>query len=251
MEAYNYYLIIGGMPECVAAWMESKDPRQVSQIQEELITVYENDFSKHNGKINSGRILMAFRSIVTQLAKENEKFIYGVVKEGARAREFEEAVEWLVSAGMVNRIYNVSQPEHPLPVFDRLDAFKLFLMDTGLLKHMAGIDNSAILLKADYQFKGALTENYVLQQLKGQFSVEPRYYSTSREEIDFIVQHGMEIVPIEVKAGTDKSAASFKNYIKKRNPTHAVRLSKREYRKDGAITNIPLYLAGKLPVFLD
>ena len=136
MEAYNYYLIIGGMPECVVAWMESKDPRQVSQIQEELITVYENDFSKHNGKINSGRILMVFRSIVTQLAKENEKFIYGVVKEGARAREFEEAVE-------------------------------------------------------------------------------PRYYSTSREEIDFIVQHGMEIVPIEVKAGTDKSAASFKNYIKK------------------------------------
>lgn len=172
MEAYNYYLIIGGMPECVVAWMESKDPRQVSQIQEELITVYENDFSKHNGKINSGRILMVFRSIVTQLAKENEKFIYGVVKEGARAREFEEAVE-------------------------------------------------------------------------------PRYYSTSWEEIDFIVQHGMEIVPIEVKAGTDKSAASFKNYIKKRNPTHAVRLSKREYRKDGAITNIPLYLAGKLPVFLD
>lgn len=152
-----------------------------------------------------------------------------MVKEGARAREFEEAVEWLVSAGMVNRIYNVSQPEHPLPVFDRLDAFKLFLMDTGLLKHMAGIDNSAILLKADYQFKGALTENYVLQQLKGQFSVEPRYYSTPREEIDFIVQHGME----------------------KRNPTHAVRLSKREYRKDSAITNIPLYLAGKLPVFLD
>lgn len=137
MEAYNYYLIIGGMPECVVAWMESKDPRQVSQIQEELITVYENDFSKHNGKINSGRILMVFRSIVTQLAKENEKFIYGVVKEGARAREFEEAVE-------------------------------------------------------------------------------PRYYSTSREEIDFIVQHGMEIVPIEVKAGTDKSAASFKNYIKKK-----------------------------------
>lgn len=106
-------------------------------------------------------------------------------------------------------------PEHPLPVFDRLDAFKLFLMDTGLLKHMVGIDNSAILLKADYQFKGALTENYVLQQLKGQFSVEPRYYSTSREEIDFIVQHGMETVPIEVKAGADKSAASFKNYILK------------------------------------
>jgi len=129
-------------------------PQRIQQIQNELITIYENDFAKHSGKVNSGRILLVFRSIVSQLAKPNEKFIYGAVKEGARAREFEEAIEWLVSAGMLNRVYNVSKPEHPLKAFDQLSHFKLFLFDTGLLKHMAGIDNAAILLKSDYQFKG-------------------------------------------------------------------------------------------------
>ncbi|MDE7248988.1 MAG: ATP-binding protein, partial [Lachnospiraceae bacterium] len=173
LEAYNYYLIIGGMPECVASWVEYKDPAKISQIQHELIEVYENDFSKHNGKVNSGRILMVFRSIVTQLAKPNEKFMYGAVREGGRARDFEEAIEWLVSAGMLNRVYNVSKMEHPLSAFDKLDQFKLFVFDTGLLKHMAGIDNSAILLKSDYQFKGPLTENYCLQQLRGQFEIDP------------------------------------------------------------------------------
>ena len=161
LEAYNYYLIIGGMPECVSSWIAHKDPAKISQIQKELIEVYENDFSKHNGKVNSGRILMVFRSIVAQLAKPNEKFMYGAVREGGRARDFEEAIEWLVSAGMLNRVYNVSKMEHPLAAFDKLDQFKLFVFDTGLLKHMAGIDNSAILLKTDYQFKGPLTENYV------------------------------------------------------------------------------------------
>lgn len=151
LEAYNNYLIIGGMPECVASWIKYKDPSKISRIQRELIEVYENDFSKHNGKVNSGRILMVFRSIVSQLAKPNEKFMYRAVREGVRARDFEEAIEWLVSAGMLNRVYNVSKMEHPLSAFDRLDQFKLFLFDTGLLKHMAGIDNSAILLKKDYQ----------------------------------------------------------------------------------------------------
>lgn len=160
-EACNYYFIIGGMPECVSSWIKYKDPARISQIQRELIEIYENDFSKHNGKINSGRILLVFRSIVAQLAKPNEKFMYGAVREGGRARDFEEAIEWLVSAGMLNRVYNVSKMEHPLSAFDKLDQFKLFVFDTGLLKHMAGIDNSAILLKSSYQFKGALTENYI------------------------------------------------------------------------------------------
>ena len=245
LEAYNNYLIIGGMPECVASWVKHKDPARISQIQRELIEVYENDFSKHNGKVNSGRILMVFRSIVAQLAKPNEKFMYGAVREGGRARDFEEAIEWLVSAGMLNRVYNVSKMEHPLSAFDKLDQFKLFLFDTGLLKHMAGIDNSAILLKTDYQFKGPLTENYVLQQLRGQFEVEPRYYSDKSSEIDFVLQNGTEIIPVEAKGGEDKSAPSFKRYIADRHPEHALRFSKRGYRKDGEITNIPLYLAGK------
>ena len=245
LEAYNYYLIIGGMPECVSSWIAYKDPAKISQIQKELIEVYENDFSKHNGKVNSGRILMVFRSIVAQLAKPNEKFMYGAVREGGRARDFEEAIEWLVSAGMLNRVYNVSKMEHPLAAFDKLDQFKLFVFDTGLLKHMAGIDNSAILLKTDYQFKGPLTENYVLQQFRGQFDVEPRYYSDKNSEIDFLIQYGTKIIPVEAKGGEDKSAPSFKKYIADRQPEYALRYSKRGYRKDGAITNLPLYLARK------
>ena len=245
LESYNNYLIIGGMPECVSSWLKHKDPAKIAQIQRELIEVYENDFSKHNGKVNSGRILMVFRSIVTQLAKSNEKFMYGAVREGARARDFEEAIEWLVSAGMLNRIYNVSKLEHPLSAFDKLDQFKLFLFDTGLLKQMAGIDNSAILLKSTYQFKGPLTENYVLQQLRGQFDVMPRYFSSRNGEIDFVLQCGMDIIPVETKGGEDKSAPTFKKYVADNHPQYAVRFSKMGYRKDGNITNIPLYLVGK------
>lgn len=250
LDAYNHYLIIGGMPECVSSWVKDKDPAKITRIQNELVEIYENDFAKHNGKVNSGRILMVFRSIVSQLAKPNEKFMYGAVREGARARDFEEAIEWLVSAGMLNRLYNVSKPEHPLSAFDKLDFFKLFLFDTGLLKHMAGIDNEAILLKSNYQFKGPLTENFILQQLLGQFLVEPRYFSDKSGEIDFLLQHGTEIIPVEAKAGEDKSAPSFKKYIAKHQPQHAIRFSKRGYRKDGEFTNVPVYLAGALKKLL-
>lgn len=247
LDAYNYYLIIGGMPECVASWIKYKDPARVDKIQQELTELYENDFSKHNGKVNSGRILMVFRSIVTQLAKDNEKFIYGCVKEGARAREFEEAIEWLVSAGMVLRVYNISKPEHPLKAFEQLNHFKLFMFDTGLLKHMAGISNEAILLKSDYQFKGALTENYVLQQLRGQFDTEPHYFApTATSEIDFVVQQGLKIIPIEVKSGESVSSASFKSYLKTYSPEKAVRFSKLGFEVNDRFTNVPLYMAGRL-----
>ena len=246
LEVYNYYLIIGGMPECVASWIKYRDPERVARIQRELIEVYENDFSRHNGKVNSGRILMVFRSIVSQLAKPNEKFMYGAVREGGRARDFEEAIEWLVSAGMLNRVYNVSKMEHPLEAFKKLDQFKLFVFDTGLLKYMAGLDNRAILLKSDYQFKGALTENYVLQQLRGQFDVEPAYFADKNSEIDFVIQNGTEIIPVEVKGGEDRSAPSFKRYVSEREPEYAVRFSKRNYMKNGRITNMPLYLARKM-----
>lgn len=247
LDAYNYYLIIGGMPECVQSWITHKDPAEISRIQQELIELYENDFSKHNGKVNSGRILMVFRSLVTQLSKDNEKFIYGCVREGARAREFEEAIEWLVSAGMVLRIYNVSKPEHPLKAYEQLNHFKLFMFDVGLMKHMAAISNEAILLKSDYQFKGALTENYVLQQIKAIYDTEPKYYApTSTNEIDFVVQDGMNIIPIEVKAGESVTSASFKNYIKEYKPEKAVRLSKLGYEINDSFVNLPLYLANKM-----
>ena len=247
LDAYNYYLIIGGMPECVQSWITHKDPAEISRIQQELIELYENDFSKHNGKVNSGRILMVFRSLVTQLSKDNEKFIFGCVREGARAREFEEAIEWLVSAGMVLRIYNVSKPEHPLKAYEQLNHFKLFMFDVGLMKQMAAISNEAILLKSDYQFKGALTENYVLQQIKAIYDTEPKYYApTSTNEIDFVVQDGMDIIPIEVKAGESVTSASFKNYIKEYKPEKAVRLSKLGYEINDSFVNLPLYLANKM-----
>lgn len=150
-----------------------------------------------------------------------------------------------MSAGMLNRVYNISKTEHPLSAFDKLEQFKLFVFDTGLLKHMAGIDNSAILLKSDYQFKGPLTENYVIQQLRGQFDVEPRYFSSKNSEIDFVLQYGTEIIPVEVKVGEDKPAPSFKKYISDYHTEHALRYSKRGYRKDGYITNLPLYLVGR------
>lgn len=246
LEAFDLYLITGGMPECLMSWLEHKDPARIARIQTELVDLYESDFSKYNGRVNSGRILMVFRSIVSQLAKPNEKFVYGVVREGARAREFEEAIEWLVSAGLVNRVRNVSKPELPLPAFDKLEHFKLFMFDTGLLKRMAGIPNAAILTKTDFQFKGPLAENFVLQQLRGMFEVEPRYYSDRSGEIDFVLQHGTEIIPVEVKGGEDKSAPSFKRFIDARHPKYAVRFSRRNYHKDGEITNVPLYLASRL-----
>lgn len=247
LDAYNYYLIIGGMPECVQSWITHKDPAEIDRIQQELIELYENDFSKHNGKVNSGRILMVFRSIVTQLSKDNEKFVYGCVREGARAREFEEAIEWLVSAGMVLRIYNVSKPEHPLKAYEQLNHFKLFMFDVGLMKHMAAISNEAILLKSDYKFKGALTENYVLQQIKSLYDTEPKYYApTSTNEIDFLVQNGMDIIPIEVKAGESVTSASFKSYLKEHKPAKAVRFSKLGYECNDSFVNMPLYLANEM-----
>ena len=166
IEQYRNYLIVGGMPDCVCSWMTEKNSGVVLQIQNELLALYENDISKYNGKVNAGRILLVMRSIISQLSKENEKFVYGCVKSGARAREFEEAIEWLVSAGIVIRIYDVTKPEHPLNVFEDFSSFKLFYFDVGLAKCAAGVSNEAIILNSDFQFKGALTENYCLQQLR-------------------------------------------------------------------------------------
>ena len=245
LEAYNYYLIIGGLPECVMSWVQHKDPQRIQQIQHELIIIYENDFSKHNGMINSGRILMVFRSIVSQLAKGNEKFIYGCLKEGARAREFKEAIEWLVSAGMLNRVYNVSKPEHPLKAFDHLNNYKLFLFDTGLLKHMAGIDNSAILLKSDYQFKGALTENYLAQQLAAGGHALYYWDSHNKAEIDFLLQihdSGQDLfVPLECKSAENTNSKSLKFFVERFNPKYSIRVSTKNFGFENNIKSIPLY----------
>jgi predicted AAA+ superfamily ATPase len=247
-EHYKKYLIIGGMPECVQSWVHNADPEEINTIQEEIISFYENDFTKHSGKVNSGRILQVFRSIVPQLAKaNNEKFIYAAIAKSSRAKDFEDAIEWLISSGIAYRILNVSKTEYPLKAYEMLNYFKLFLLDVGLIKHIAGLTNKSILLTEAFQFKGQLTENYVLEQLLPLINYSPNFYAYAQDrEIDFILQHGETIIPFEVKSGGNKNAVSFKSYIKKHNPEVAVRFSTKEYLKNGAITNIPLYVVGKV-----
>ena len=247
-EHYKKYLIIGGMPECVQSWVNNADPEEISTIQEEIVSLYENDFTKHNNKVNSGRILQVFRSIVPQLAKENnEKFMYAAIAKSARAKDFEDAIEWLVSSGIVCRILNISKPEYPLKAYEILNYFKLFLLDAGLLKHLAGLTNKSILLAEKFQFKGQITENYVLEQLMPILPNAPNFYAYAQErEIDFVLQYGETIIPLEVKSGGAQKAVSFKRYIDKYSPQIAVRLSTKEYLKNGAIINIPLYFTSKV-----
>ena len=245
---YRKYLIIGGMPECVQSWVTRADPGEISTIQEEIISLFENDFTKHSGQVNSGRILQVFRSIVPQLAKENnEKFMYAAIAKSARAKDFEDAIEWLISSGIAYRILNLSKPEYPLKAYEILNYFKLFLLDVGLIKHLAALTNKSILLSDSFQFKGQLTENYVLEQLMPIVDNAPNFYAFAQErEIDFILQHGESIIPLEVKSGGIKKAISFKSYIDKHKPEIAVRFSTQEYLMNGAITNIPLYFVGKI-----
>lgn len=251
IEQYRNYLIIGGMPDCVSSWVTERNSGTVLQIQKALLELYENDISKHNGKIDAGRILLVFRSLVTQLSKEHEKFVYGCVKQGARAREFEVAIEWLVSAGLVLRVYDVKKPEHPLKVFEDFSSFKLFFFDVGLAKCAAGVSNESIILNTGFQFKGALTENYCLQQFRGQFEVFPHYYSPLRNyEVDFLLQNEMQIIPVECKAGENVTSASFKRYRKEESPSLAIRFSTLQYKEQEDMINVPLYLAGRIKQIL-
>jgi len=247
-EHYKKYLIVGGMPECVQSWIKQGDPEEISAIQEEIISFYENDFTKHSGQVNRGRILQVFRSIVPQLAKENnEKFMYAAIAKSARAKDFEDAIEWLISSGIVYRVLNISKPEYPLKAYEMLNYFKLFLLDVGLIKHLAGLTNKSIMLSEGFPFKGQLCENYVLEQLFPLWDNAPHYYAFAQErEVDFILQHGESIIPLEVKSGGNTKAVSFKSYIEKYKPEAAVRFSTNEYQKNGAITNVPLYFVGKL-----
>lgn len=247
LEIFRKYLIIGGMPECVKSWVQNHDPQEVLEIQKELVTIYESDFLKHNKKISGGKILQVFRNIIPQLAKENnEKFVYSVLKTGARGKDFEDAIEWLITSGLSFKVNNIITPQYPLKAYEQHNIFKLFLLDVGLLKYMASLDNATILLNESFKFKGPLIENYVLQQLVPQMDFIPNYYAMGRDfEIDFIIQKNSLVVPIEVKAGLNKSANSFKRYIEKNNPQIAVRFNSSGYIKNGKITNIPLYLASK------
>lgn len=249
--ACHDYMIVGGMPECISAWSQHRDIAEIRGMQQALIEFYEGDFAKHVASSIAERCWHVWRSIPAQLAKANERFFYGTVKSGARAREYEEAVSWVVHAGLMNRIYNVQKIEMPLRAYSELSQFKLFLHDTGLLCRLAGVNPADIALGNDYPFKDKVAENYVLQQLIGKTDIEPFYFMDDHSrEIDFIVQSSNGIVPIEVKSGDNVRSISLSNYIKKRNPPLAIRFSEKNCGNSGGILSLPLYMTCKLDSLL-
>ncbi len=243
----RYYFFIGGMPEVVLRFSENKDWNEVRKIQREILKSYENDFSKHAPKEILPRIKMVWESIPAQLAKENKKFIYGIIKEGARAKDFELAIQWLVDSGLLHKVYSVSKPALPLAAYKELSAFKLYHNDTGLLCAMTEL-NAKTLLNGDAvftEFKGAIAEQFVFQQLLPKEEIALHYFtfSNSKYEIDFIIQNeNDEIIPIEVKSGENLKARSFKLFCEKFEPKIAIRTSLSNYQIESKLINVPLYI---------
>ncbi|MDD2387434.1 MAG: ATP-binding protein [Bacteroidales bacterium] len=239
------YYYIGGMPEVVQNFINNQKWDEVRLIQHRILNSYEADFSKHAPLEIIPRIRMVWQSIPLQLAKKNKKFIYGAIREGARAKDFELAIQWLVDAGVLLKVHRITKPELPLMAFQDLSAFKLYLLDVGLLSAMVNLDKKAIIQgdKLFLQFKGALTEQYVIEQLQNTKNLHIGYWTNSRNtaEVDFIVQTKTEIIPIEVKAETNLKAKSFKLFCEKYKPKTAIRTSLQKYKHQSWITNIPLY----------
>ena len=238
------YYYIGGMPEAVNDYVENGDIYAVREIQNRLLTLYENDFSKHTPGQELARIRLVWNSIPLQLAKENKKFFFGQIREGARARDFELAIEWLLDCGLITKVYRVSKPAVPLKAYTDFATFKIYLLDVGLLGAMSELDAHSILEGNNLfvEFKGALTEQYVLQQLVAETAYTPYYFSaSSHSEIDFLVQKDGGVVPLEVKAQENLHAKSLKAYCEKYRPAYAVRTSMSHYRREEWMVNLPLY----------
>lgn len=239
------YYYVGGMPEVVNAYLEHKDYAEVRQLQQNILDSYDRDFSKHAPIAEVPRIRMVWRSVPAQLAKENRKFIYGVVKEGARAKDFELAIEWLMDAGLIYKVNRVKKGGIPLAAYEDFSAFKLFMADIGLMGAMSGVPPQALLegnvLFADY--KGAITEQYVLQQLKSVKGLNVYYWSSesSRGELDFLLQKDIQLIPVEVKAEENLQSKSLRSFIEKNEGLHGVRFSMSDYREQEWMTNYPLY----------
>ena len=243
------YMIIGGMPAVVTEWLDSKDYNKVNRIQQELIAAYQKDFSKHAPKNMVEKIRYVWNSIPSQLAKENKKFVYGLVREGARAREYEDAIMWLSDAGEIIRTYNVSKPDIPISAYAELKSFKVFLLDVGLLRAMSKISPKVILegSRIFEEFKGALTEQYVCQELQNfTETLETNYYwsSSATAEVDFLISDGLDVYPLEAKAGVTMNAKSLKLYREKYSPKWSVRTSLLPYERNNSskTINIPLYM---------
>ena len=245
------YYYTGGMPEAVLCYRDQKDFREVRNIQKRIITAYENDFSKHAPVDIVPRIRMLWNSIPSQLAKENKKFIYKAVKPGSRAKDYELALSWLIDCGLVHKVFRVSKPGLPLKAYEDSRAFKLFITDVGLLGAMGDIDVRTLLEgnRIFEEFKGALTEQFVLQQLKTIPDLAIYYWSAERStaEIDFLLQYAGKIIPLEVKSEENLQAKSLKTFVQKYAQVTAVRTSMSDYREEAWMTNLPLYAISKLP----
>ncbi len=250
IDALKQYYFVGGMPEAVLNFAENSDYNEVREIQKRILAAYEQDFSKHAPNETVPRIRMLWNSIPSQLSKENKKFIYGLVREGARAKEYETAIMWLSDCGLVHRISRVNEIGVPLKAYEDLKAFKLFAADVGLLGCMAGLRPGTLLDGNDLfvEFKGALTEQYVCQQLRANENLDVFYYTNDRGscEVDFVVDTGEQIVPVEVKATVNLKAKSLKTYKEKYAPSISVRTSMTDYKEEGWLVNLPLYAVDQI-----
>ncbi|ULQ60406.1 ATP-binding protein [Brucepastera parasyntrophica] len=245
IDLLKYYYFAGGMPEAVLAFSQNRDFNEVREIQRRILESYEQDFSKHAPHELVPRIRMLWNSIPGQLARENKKFMYGLIREGARAKEYELAMLWLTDCGLVHKIHRVTAPHLPLKAYEDLKAFKLFVLDVGLLSCIVRLRQETLLDGNELfiEFKGALIEQYVLQQLKTLKGLDVWYWSSERgtAEIDFLVDNGKNIIPVEVKAEVNLQAKSLKVYREKFRPEISVRTSMADYKKEDGLVNLPLY----------
>lgn len=245
IELLKHYYYVGGMPEAVQAFADNRDFNEVREIQRRILEAYEQDFSKHAPNEAVPRIRMLWNSIPAQLAKENKKFIYGLIKEGARAKEYELAMLWLTDCGLVHKVHRVTTPSLPLKAYEDLKAFKLFLVDVGLLSCMVGLRQDVLLDGNELfeEFKGALTEQYALQQLKTIKGLSVYYWTADRgtAEVDFVIDNGSDVIPVEVKAEVNLQAKSLKVYRDKFQPKLSIRTSMADYKKEDWLLNLPLW----------
>lgn len=244
-ELLRQYYFVGGMPEAVKAYVERGDIWEVRSIHSKIIDAYRNDMSKHAPKQQVQRINMVWNSIPSQLARDNKKFIYGALRKGARANDFEIAIQWLVDSGLVHKVHRISKPVVPLKFYEDMSSFKLFLLDCGLLGALSETPPEQILIGDNVfeEYKGAFTENYVLQQLKLLPRTFVYYYSNDNStlEIDFVVQHDAYVIPIEVKAEENLRAKSLRQFVTDNPGLHGVRFSMSDYREQDWLTNVPLW----------
>lgn len=245
IDSLKQYYYIGGMPEVVQAFVDNKDFNEARTIQQRILSAYEQDFSKHAPNEAVPRIRMIWNSIPSQLAKENKKFIYGLIKEGARAKDYELALLWLSDCGLVHKVNRVTVPNLPLKAYEDLRAFKLFFVDIGLLSCLAGLRQNVLLDGNELfkEFKGALTEQYVLQELKTRKGIQCYYWTAERgtAEVDFVVDDGADVFPIEVKAEINLQAKSLKVFHEKYRPAKSIRTSMADYKDEGWLINLPLW----------